>query len=171
MERHYFIGEGPEAEKLIAATLARSEVARKARLALMHDYSSDGLLLSGGRDGSIVGLSFKEKRDIPFLKGGNRIEGGYAYYPKMNTQKGKELAQRLKEGNLTFSASHFIVDALKLEHFAFSGSRMYVSVAGTSENLKCILVSIPGERGDTFPVIPEWMREVKESEWLATQGR
>ena len=171
MERQYFLGAGPEAEKLIAATLARSEVARKARLALMHDYSSDGLLLSGGRDGSIVGLSFKEKRDIPFLKGGNRIEGGYAYYPKMNTKKGKELAQRLKEGNLTFSASHFIVDALKLEHFAFSGSRMYVSVAGTSENLKCILVSIPGERGDTFPVIPEWMREVKESEWLAAQGR
>lgn len=171
MERHYFIGEGPEAEKLIAATLARSEVARKARLALMHDYSSDGLLLSGGRDGSIVGLSFKEKRGIPFLKGGDRIKGGYAYYPKMNTKKGKELAQRLKEGNLTFSASHFIVDALKLEHFAFSGSRMYVSVAGTSENLKCILVSIPGERGDTFPVIPEWMREVKKSEWLAAQGR
>lgn len=171
MERHYFIGEGPEAEKLIAATLARSEVARKARLALMHDYSSDGLLLSGGRDGSIVGLSFKEKRDIPFLKGGDRIEGGYAYYPKMNTKKGKELAQRLKEGNLTFSASHFIVDALKLEHFAFSESRMYVSVAGTSENLKCILVGIPGERGDTFPVIPEWMREVKVSEWLAAQGR
>lgn len=171
MERHYFIGEGPEAEKLIAATFARSEVARKARLALMHDYSSDGLLLSGGRDGSIVGLSFKEKRDIPFLKGGDRIEGGYAYYPKMNTKKGKELAQRLKEGNLTFSASHFIVDALKLEHFAFSGSRMYFSVAGTSENLKCILVSIPGERGDTFPVIPEWMREVKKSEWLAAQGR
>ena len=171
MERHYFIGEGPEAEKLIAATLARSEVAREARLALMHDYSSDGLLLSGGRDGSIVGLSFKEKRDIPFLKGGNRIEGGYAYYPKMNTKKGKELAQRLKEGNLTFSASHFIVDALKLEHFAFSGSRMYVSVDGTTENLKCILVSIPRERGDTFPVIPEWMREVKESEWLAAQGR
>lgn len=171
MERHYFIGEGPEAEKLIAATLARSEVARKARLALMHDYSSDGLLLSGGRDGSIVGLSFKEKRDIPFLKGGNRIEGNYAYYPKMNTKKGKELAQRLKEGNLTFSASHFIVDALKLEHFVFSESRIYVSVAGTSENLKCILVSIPGERGDTFPVIPEWMREVKESEWLAAQGR
>lgn len=171
MERHYFIGEGPEAEKLIAATLARSEVARKARLALMHDYSSDGLLLSGGRDGSIVGLSFKEKRDIPFLKGGDRIKGGYAYYPKMNTKKGKELAQRLKEGNLTFSASYFIVDALKLEHFAFSGSRMYVSIAGTSENLKCILVSIPGERGDTFPVIPEWMREVKGSEWLAAQGR
>lgn len=171
MEKHYFIGEGTEAEKLIASMLARREVARKARLSLMHDYSSDGLLLSGGRDGSIVGLSFKEKRDIPFLKGGNRIEGGYAYYPKMNTKKGKELAQRLKEGNLTFSASHFIVDALKLEHFAFSGSRMYVSVAGTSENLKCILVSIPGERGDTFPVIPEWMREVKKSEWLAAQGR
>ena len=171
MERHYFIGEGPKAEKLIAATLARSEVARKARLALMHDYSSDGLLLSGGREGSIVGLSFKEKKDIPFLKGGNRIEGGYAYYPKMNTKKGKELAQRLKDGDLTFSASHFIVDALKLEHFAFSGSRMYFSVAGTSENLKCILVSIPGERGDTFPFIPEWMREVKASEWLAAQGR
>lgn len=177
MERHYFIGEGTEAEKLIASMLARREVARKARRSLMHDYESDGLLLSGGRDGSIVGLSFKKKRNIPFLKGGDRIEGGYAYYPKMNTKKGKELAKRLKDGDLTFSASHFIVDALKLERFAFSGRRMYVSVAGTSEDLKCILVSIPGAKEDedgpssTFPVIPEWMREVKESEWLAAQGR
>lgn len=177
MEKHFFIGEGPEAEKIIASMLARREVASKARRALMHDYGSDGLLLSGGREGSIVGLSFKEKKDIPFLKGGKRIKGGYAYYPKMNTKKGKELAQRLKDEDLTFSASHFIVDALKLERFAFSVCRMYVSVAGTSEDLKRILVSIPGARegedgsSDTFPVIPEWMREVKESEWLAAQGR
>lgn len=177
MEKHFFIGEGPEAEKLIASMLARREVARKARLSLMHDYGSDGLLLSGGREGSIVGLSFKEKKDIPFLKGGNRIKGGYAYYPKMNTKKGKELSKRLDDKDLTFSASHFIIDALKLERFAFSARRMYVSVAGTSEDLKCILVSIPGTKEDedgpssNFPSIPEWMREVKESEWLAAQGR
>ena len=177
MEKHFFIGEGPEAEKLIASMLARREVARKARLSLMHDSRSDGLLLSGGREGSIVGLSFKEKKDIPFLKGGNRIEGGYAYYPKMNTKKGKELSKRLDDKDLTFSASHFIIDALKLERFAFSARRMYVSVAGTSEDLKCILVSIPGTKEDedgpssNFPSIPEWMREVKESEWLAAQGR
>lgn len=177
MEKHYFIGEGPEAEKLIASMLARREVARKARLSLMHDYGSDGLLLSGWRDGSIVGLSFKEKKDIPFLKGGNRIEGGYAYYPKMNTKKGKELSKRLDDKDLTFSASHFIIDALKLERFAFSVRRMYVSVACISNDLKCILVSIPGAKededgpSDTFPSIPEWMREVKESEWLAAQGR
>lgn len=176
MEKHFFIGEGTEAEKLIASMLARREVARKARLSLMHDYGSDGLLLSGGREGSIVGLSFKEKKDIPFLKGGNRIEGGYAYYPKMNTKKGKELSKRLDDKDLTFSASHFIIDALKLERFAFSGRRMYVSVAGTSEDLKKILVSIPGDReegrpSDDFPAVPEWMREVKESEWLAAQGR
>ena len=134
MEKHFFIGEGPEAEMLIASMIARREVARKARLSLMHDYGSDGLILSGGREGSIVGLSFRKKRDIPFLKGGNRIEGGYAYYPKMNTKKGKELAKRLKDGDLTFSASHFFIDALKLERFAFSARRMYVSVAGTSED-------------------------------------
>lgn len=177
MEKRFFIGEGPEAEKLIASMLARSEVARKARLSLMHDYESDGLLLSGGRDGSIVGLSFKEKRDIHFLKGGNKIEGGYAYYPKMNTKKGKELSKRLDDKDLTFSASHFIINTLKLERFAFSGCRMYFSVAGTSEDLKKILVSIPGDReeegrpSNNFPDIPEWMREVKESEWLAAQGR
>lgn len=34
MEKHYFIGEGPEAEKIIAATLARHEVATEARRAL-----------------------------------------------------------------------------------------------------------------------------------------
>ena len=33
MEKHYFIGEGQEAEKLIAATLARREVKKSEFLA------------------------------------------------------------------------------------------------------------------------------------------
>lgn len=46
MEKHYFIGEGPEAEKLIESMLARHEVSRNARMKLKNDYGSDSLLLS-----------------------------------------------------------------------------------------------------------------------------
>lgn len=176
MEKHYFIGEGQEAEKLIAEVVRRREASLTARRALMRDFGSDGLILGGVWGYTIVGLAFKEKTDLNFLKGGKRVTDGYAYYPKRSTKKGKELAQRLKEESLHFSVSHFILSTLKLHRSAFSVSRMYVSVACISEDLKRILVIIPGAKeedrlSDTFPIIPEWMCEVKESEWLAAQGR
>lgn len=93
MEKHYFIGEGPEAEKLIESMLARHEVSRNARMKLKNDYGSDSLLLSAWGDGGVIGLFFEKKVDIPFLKGGNRLKDGYAYYPKMNTKKGKRACQ------------------------------------------------------------------------------
>lgn len=177
MEKHYFIGEGREAEKLIKYMMTRSEIARNARMKLKNDYGSDNLLLSRWKDGSVVGLFFREKVNIPFLKGGNRIEDGYAYYPKRNTRKGKELAERFKDKDLTFNASHFIIDALSLNRIAISGFKLYESSAGLSEDGKRILVIIPGEKAgevrpsNNFPDIPGWMREVKESEFLAAQGR
>lgn len=177
MEKHYFIGEGPEAEKLIAEVVSRREETLTARRALMRDFGSDGLILGGVWGYNIVGLAFKEKTDLNFLKGGNRVTDGYAYYPKRNTKKGKELAQRLNKESLHFSVSYFILSTLKLHRSVFSARRMYVSASCITEDLKRILIYIPGPKekedgpSDDFPAIPEWMREVKESEWLAAQGR
>lgn len=61
MEKHYFIGKGPEAEKLIAATLARKEIATEARRKLMEDYVADGLIEGGWNGKKVFGLGFKEK--------------------------------------------------------------------------------------------------------------
>ena len=105
MEKHYFIGEGPEAEKLIAATLERREVATEARMALMQDYGADGLIKRDWDGGSIVGLGFKQKTDAPYLKGGERVADGYAYYPKLNTNAGKQLAKRLEDGGRTMNCA------------------------------------------------------------------
>lgn len=183
MEKHFYIGEGPEAEELIAETLERENVAREARKALVAEYETDGLILSVWDNGKIAGLAFDKPTSRPYLKGETRLSNGegYGYYPKLSTKEGKRLAERLKAEELTFSRSNFILDKLRLRRMvagASSASRtgcaLYYSVAGIISGK--ILVSIPGnkenEHGrDPFPEVPAWLREVKESEWLAVQGR
>lgn len=176
MEKHYFIGEGPEAEKLIAATLERREVATEARRALMQDYGADGLIESGGFNNVVIGLGFNKKTDAPFLKGHELLSGGYAYYPKRNTKAGKELAKRLDDKKISFDHSRFILDCLKASRTVIEGTKVIMSAACISEDMKRILVVIPGVTekvhfSDPFPAVPEWLREVKESEFLAAQGK
>lgn len=176
MEKHYYIGEGPEAEKLIAATLEQSKVSEEARRALMADYGADGVIESRGFNNTVVGLGFKEKIDVPFLKGHELLSGGYAYYPKRNTKDGKELAKRLNDKRLSFDHSRFILDYLKANRTVIEGTKVIMSAACISEDMKKILVVIPGVAekvpfSDPFPAVPEWLQEVKESEFLAAQGK
>ena len=175
MEKHYFIGEGQEAEKLIAATLARHEVATEARRALMQDYGADGLIECGGFNNVVIGLGFNKKTDAPFLKGHKLLSGGYAYYPKRNTKAGKELAKRLDDKKISFDRSRFILDYLKASRTVIEGTKVIMSAACISEDMKRILVVIPGVTekvpfSDPFPAVPEWLREVKESDFLAAHG-
>ena len=183
MEKHFYIGEGPEAEALIAETLERKNVALEARKALIAEYETDGLVLSRWGDGKVTGLSFAKPTSRPYLKGKTRLSDGehYGYYPKLSTKEGKRLAQKLEAEELTFSLSKFILDKLRLRRIVAedssasrTGCALYYSVAGIISGK--ILVSIPGSKkneygGDPFPEVPEWLREVKESEWLAAQGR
>jgi len=183
MEKHFYIGEGPQADELIAEALERENVAREARAAFVAEYETDGLILSAWGDGKVVGLAFDKPTSRPYLKGKTRLSNGegYGYYPKLSTKEGKRLAERLKAKELTFSLSKFILDKLHLHRMAagpsltsLTGYALYRSIAGIVSGK--ILVSIPGskvsERGlDTFPEVPAWLREVKESEWLAAQGR
>lgn len=183
MEKHYYIGEGPQAEELIVETLERENVAREARKALIADYEADGLILSVWRDGKVTGLTFDKPTSRPYLKGETRLSNreGYGYYPKLNTKEGKRLAKRLEAEELTFSQSNFILDKLRLRRTVAgpssasrTGCALYYSVAGIVSGK--VLVSIPGgkeweEGEDPFPEVPAWLREVKESEWLAAQGR
>lgn len=183
MEKHFYIGEGPQADALVAEVLEREKVTHEARKALISEYKADGLILSVWNNGKVTGLAFNKPTSRPYLKGETRTSGeeGYGYYPKLNTKEGKRLAQKLEAEELAFSASKFILDKLRLHRIATgphsasrTGHAVYYSVAvSVSEK---ILVKIPGgkkpeyEGGNPFPSIPSWLREVKESEWLAAQG-
>lgn len=64
MEKHFYIGEGPEAEALISEALARENVARKARKALIAEYETDGLIRAYGTTGRSRGLPLKSRRSV-----------------------------------------------------------------------------------------------------------
>lgn len=173
MEKKYYIGEGPEAEALIAEVQARREVVSSARSAVQNEYGADGLL-SRNRGGEICGLVFKEKQHSPFLKSEIRVDGGYGYYAKKNCKRGKELYAKLRVPDLQFSPSDHIVKKLNINRMCFGpsgpGMAIYSTAAGFADGK--IIVSIPAaEKGDPMPSVPAWFREVKESEFIAAQGR
>ena len=182
MEKNYYIGEGPEAEALIAEVSACREAANNARDAVQKEYGADGLMIRS-HSGNATGLAFKEKQHLPYLKGEERIEGGFGYYPKLNCKQGKELAAKLSSPELKFNASDYILGKLKLHRMCAgphaasrTGMALYYSVAGYTGSK--VLVSIPGSKDedpmrgkDKMPEVPAWLRPVKESEWLAAQGK
>ena len=178
MERHYFIGEGPEAKAVLAKTVERMKICNAARKKLLKDYGADyftetGPSFFGG--GELIGLGYYEKVQRPYFKGEERTELGYTYYPRLSTKEGKALAKRLKEEKeLHFYPSHFICELLGVRRCCHKGMRFFWSAAGFADGK--LLLSVPGSKEsedgeDPFPEIPDWLREVKESEFLAAQGK
>lgn len=178
MQLHYYIGEGPEAEEIIAEIMDKQATVHAARAALCKECGVDNLF---GCRGNVEGVFFKEKQNLPHLKGEMCLEGGYGYYPKLNCKAGKELAAKLRDPALAFDINDHIIKRLKISRMVAgrhaasrTGMALYSSVAGIAKGK--ILVIIPGapdnpDGGDPMPSVPEWMREVKESEWLAAQGK
>ena len=167
-----YIGSGPENDALLARVREKAEAVYAARRALADEYGARGFLMDYWHGDTPEGIYFTEPQDLPFLKGERRdVEGCYGYYPKLSTKKGKELAQKLADKALVFSASRMILDELKLHRMVRSGRVLAHSTAGYTET--SILVSIPsGEDAyDPMPEVPAWLQEVKESEWLAVQGK
>lgn len=175
MTHHYYIGTGPEADALIADLNQGLSARNEARHKLCAEYEAQGVVESRR---SVDGLVFKAKQDIPHLKL-TKNEGGYFWYaPRHNFKAGKVLADRLRDKTLTFDASDYIIGSLKLHRMvagkcreSATGMALYHSVAGFCGDK--IVVKIPGGAGggDPMPAIPSWLREVKESEFLAAQGK
>lgn len=186
MERHYFIGEGPEAKELIAETWARWQACNDARKRLLEDYKADffmetGYSLLGG--GEVIGLGFHDKVQRPYFKGEERTKMGYAYYPKLSTREGKALAKRLKEEKeLHFHASKYLLKKMNISRILFEGGRVHWCTACFVDDK--VLLSVPGPKSpksfeerkklnlsiDPWPQIPDWFKEVKQSEFLRVQG-
>ena len=67
MEKHFYIGEGPEADALVAEVLEREKATHEAREALISEYEADGLILSVWNDGKVTGLAFNRPTHRPYL--------------------------------------------------------------------------------------------------------
>lgn len=172
MEKRYYIADRcPENDELVEDTLAKRNECHAARRKLAADFGSDSVMI---RNTKVVGPAYMEKKNLPWLKWEERMQGGYGYYPKKSTKLGKAYEKRLNEEEiLHFDPSKYILDKLKLHRCVFGGRGLYFAVAGIADER--IIVSIPGpleaDRGeDPFPVVPEWLKEVKMSEWYAIQG-
>lgn len=174
----YYIGEGPEAEALIAEVKELIKAVKNARAVIQQEYGADALVV--GHDGQPRGLAFTEKQNKPYLKGEVRSKDAYGYYPKRNCKQGKELASKLAAPELKLDISDYILSKLKLHRMCVgscadssTGLAMYSSVAGYAGGK--VLMSIPSlpaiENSDPMTSVPAWFREVKKSELLAAQGR
>ena len=71
------------------------------------------------------------------------------------------------------SFNDFMLRKLKLNCWVLGDRTAYVAVCGIANG--CFILSIPvksdGYGGDEFPTIPEYLTEIKQSEFLAMQGK
>lgn len=99
------------------------------------------------------------------ITGNNRTKAGKAFNAKIQT-----IRQILTEYP---SFNDFMLRKLKLACWVFGERTGYVSVCGVASGH--FIVSIPvkseGLGGDDFPLIPECLTEIKQSEFLALQGK
>lgn len=178
MKFHYYIGEGPEATSLASYCIDKLKARNEARHILCSDYGAQGVIESSRY---VSGLVFKEAQDAKHFKLTQKQDGHFWYSPRRNCKEGKAFAQRLCDPALVFNNSDYIVKKLNLycevlgEHAASnSGIAMYFSVAGIVGEK--IIVKIPNtenceDGSDEMPTIPTWLHPVKESEFLAVQGK
>ena len=176
LEFHYYVGEGPENDKLLDEVVVRCKERDAARSKLAAEYGACGGAM---RDGKAVGLLFDKmvKRKYLRREGYKGEDGTYMYLPRRNTKKGKELAARMAAENdvLTFNPADCIVEELDVyrriggpHKESPSGKALYHTGAGFVDGK--ILVQIPGPKDEEFPEVPEWLREVSKDEWKKLVG-
>lgn len=199
--KRYFIGQGDEAQEIINRVFDKRDEWRGTIEEIEREFSMKGFVgvwdkgrgnVMSGYDGiqgpfSDRKLTKDEEAELGVKyvdcerkfddKGFEPISVSYMYAPRLNTKKGKEMKAMLDEKNkMAFSPHRYIIDELKCFRFYGSGGKLYHSSAGIVN--ETLLVVIPHGSGrdeimgkEDFPILPEWMREVKESEFLAFQGK
>ncbi|EPR43158.1 hypothetical protein dsx2_2518 [Desulfovibrio sp. X2] len=179
MQSKFYIGEGDEAAKLIASLDQALASFSKAREETCSVFGFDGVLSRELPLGGVTVVGFWTKDDIEVGQRTSRgvlpqsMSGdGHGWRPDMRTKTGKILKAALTELNdKTVDYSVYLTRSLGIGfHAAFNG-RLYISVAGAVGGK--VLAKVPQRdySDTTAPTPPQWMREVKESEFLAAQGR
>ena len=99
------------------------------------------------------------------ITGNGRTKAGKAFNAKI--QSVRDILNQYPSFN------DFMLRKLKLNCWVFGAHICYVSVCGVASDY--FIVSIPEKSedfgGDKFPTIPEYLTEIKQSEFLALQGK
>lgn len=159
VDRAYYVGEGPENDKMLAKAISRAEAVRKARLALVEKYGAKTLMVQGKFVWGIVWDEKQEEKWKHFLREQN---GMFCYDGNDRYKLGKQLTRDLTAPEVTDRSSEWLVEVLGVGHRVYFDRGVAHSFAGW--NRGHILLSIPlGEK--PLPAIPEWFREVTSTEW------
>lgn len=177
MEYTYYIGEGEEAGKLIGEVMAAGQYAGVYRDALIEELEAQNLVYFSHFPGKPQGFVFNERKEIPGLKMGSAtVKAGFAYFPDLETDEGKKLQELLFDKRLEFDAEQMLLDRLGLQlevvgmcETCRNVHAKFKSRAFILDGISLIFAQVP--MGEIIPVAPDWMRVVKESEWLAAQGK
>lgn len=99
------------------------------------------------------------------ITGNKRTKAGKAFNAKI--QEIRDILEKYPGFN------NFMLSKLKLNCWVLGQRMGYVSVCGIANG--CFILSIPvkseGYGGDEFPEIPDFLTEIKQSEFLAIQGK
>ncbi|MDD0823734.1 DUF5420 family protein [Mannheimia sp. AT1] len=191
MKYRFFKGDvTQEPLKNIYADYQVSKEERKDKLnAILEKYPfNDGLISGAGWFHRMVsGIACKATNisQVLCVKGFKVSKFDDEFYlvkPDKRYKKGKELAEDFKAINEIYEQhrdfSPYILKRLNMLYFAsdFSYSptsgRSYLAVAGICENTLLVKVPMPIDKNDEpFPDIAEGLVEIKESEFLAIQGK
>ena len=181
MQKRFYIGEGPEAAAIAAEILKGKAVEREGSARLLAFAKELGFSdvwscrsLGTTRVGGVVSaekLSTDEEKARGVKLYSRMSDGsGWAYSPRRNVKAGKDLARMVEEANKSiFDASWFIVTRTGMAQDVCERGCLRFAVAACIEER--ILVKVPvGERKNA-PTPPTWLRECKESEFLAALGQ
>ncbi len=175
MEYRYYLGRGPEAEEIISFCADRIKSVSMRRKQIAAEFGVDSFASRDG-GGTIAGATFVN--EVPgWAKLESRIaEGGYCYIGRKNTKIGKAFNEAIHAEDANFSLHTYILEKTGMNRLVIEGRRIFRSKAGYHED--SILVCVPQEKVtaskctyDPMPVPPEWLKEVRESEFLAAQGK
>lgn len=179
MEYRFYIGKGPQASKLIGEVLAAEQYAGVYRDALIGDLGAENLVYFSHAPGKPQGFIFSERKEIPGLKLGSvtAAEAGFTYFPDLATEEGIKLQEALFDKRLEFVAEQMLLNALGFQLEVVGYCEVCRNVHAKFKSHAFILPGIPRVFAqvpvdeEVIPMPPDWMSEVKESKFLAAQGK
>lgn len=177
MRFRFYVGEGEKAVELIGLIESGEARAQVYRSALVEEMGAESLLFFPTWPGKPQGFLYPETVEKAGLKMGASVASGIAYFPDTNTEEGRKIRDALFDERLEFDAETELIRAIGM-WIATPGycavcdniHAVYKTCAYFLGKIPKIFVRVPVDEM-LIPVGPAWLREVKESEWLAAQGR
>lgn len=177
MRYRFYIGKGDEATRLVAEMISARFFASAYRDALIEQSGAHNLFFYANEPDRPRGFVYGSQEERQGLKFGAAIKGGFTYFPDSALEEGRKFEELLSDSRLRFDQEVYLLKALNISGEARGYCEhcrnlraLFKPQAFRPDNKFEIFLKIPVGM-DPYPEIPGWFREVKESVWLARQGK